>query len=55
MRDVVGDLPLAGDERFDAVKHVVQVVGELVHFVGVIGTGGHALGEVAVHDAPRGA
>lgn len=55
VRDVVGDLPLAGDERFDAVEHVVQVVGELVHFVGVIGADGDALGEVAVHDAPRGA
>ena len=55
VRDVVGDLPLAGDERFDAVKHVVQVVGELAHFVGVIGVGGDALGEVAIHDAPRGA
>ena len=55
VRDVVGDLPLAGDERFDAVKHVVQVVGELVHFVGVIGADGDALGEVAIDDAPRGA
>ena len=54
MRDVVGDLPLAGDEGFDAVEHVVQVVGELAHFVGVVGVCGDALGEVAIHDAPRG-
>ena len=53
--DVVCHLPLAGDEGFDAIEHMVQVVGELVHFVGVVGTDGDAFGEVAVHDTPRGA